>query len=251
MPEGTLGELFEAQVERSPHAIAVVHGEHSLSYRELDRCANRLAHHLRRLGVANESRVALCTERGLDAVVGMLAIVKAGAAYVPLDPVYPAERLRFMLQDSGCAALLTQDALAPLFDHHPGRPACPCGSTRSRPRLARHAPATPPACGGTRDLLAYIIYTSGSTGIPKGVMVEHGSVADLVLATDYVQIDSTDVIAQASSTSFDAATFEIWGALLNGARLVCVARDALLHAHRRLAVAHLARIGRDHTSWCI
>jgi amino acid adenylation domain-containing protein len=225
VPEGTLGELFEAQAARSPEAIAVVHGARALSYAELDARANRLAHHLRRLGVVNESRVALCVERGLDAIVGMLAIVKAGAAYVPLDPVYPAERLRFMLDDSGCVALLTQDALTPMFDD---LAALPTLRLDSQSHEWHDAPATPPACGATRDALAYIIYTSGSTGIPKGVMVEHGSVADLVLATDYVQLESTDAIAQASSTSFDAATFEIWGALLNGARLVCIDRDALL-----------------------
>src|SRR5207244_8931894 len=113
--EGTLPELFEQQVESTPDAVAVVYGEQSVSYRELNQRANRLAHYLRRLGVKLEARVAICVERSLDMVVGLLAVLKAGGAYVPLDPFFPAERLRLMLEDSASVALLTQNSLAGLF----------------------------------------------------------------------------------------------------------------------------------------
>ncbi|HEX9936119.1 MAG TPA: condensation domain-containing protein, partial [Longimicrobium sp.] len=172
-------ELFEAQVERTPGAEAVSFEGERLTYAGLNARANRLAHHLRALGVGPDARVGLCLERGVDAIVGLLAALKAGGAYVPLDPSYPAERLREMLADSRPVVLLTQ---APLRERvgSPGIPAlaldADAGAWAERPET------NPVRLGLTPEHLAYVIYTSGSTGRPKGVMVRHGSVVNLAFA---------------------------------------------------------------------
>ncbi|NWA25203.1 AMP-binding protein, partial [Pseudomonas gingeri] len=164
----TVHGLFEAQVERTPEALAVVHGEQRLSYRELNEQANRLAHALRKQGVLPDSRVGICVERGAEMVVGLLAILKAGGGYVPLDPAYPVERIAYMLQDSAPAAVLaqtaTQDLLAgvsvPVINLDQGT-------------WQDESVQNPQVPGLTSAHLAYLIYTSGSTGLPKGVMIEH------------------------------------------------------------------------------
>ncbi len=164
----TVHGLFEAQVERTPEALAVVHGEQRLSYRELNEQANRLAHALRKQGVQPDSRVGICVERGAEMVVGLLAILKAGGGYVPLDPAYPVERIAYMLQDSAPAAVLaqtaTQDLLAgvsvPVINLDQGT-------------WQDESVQNPQVPGLTSAHLAYLIYTSGSTGLPKGVMIEH------------------------------------------------------------------------------
>ena len=225
-------ELFEEQVEQTPGAIAIVYEEAELSYGELNIRANRLAHHLRELGVKPDDRVAICVERGFEMIVALLAILKAGGAYVPLDPAYPSDRLRFMLEDSAPVALLTQAHLAELFSETTG--ILPVVDLNA-PTLWGRQPETnpdPAAIGLTAHHLAYVIYTSGSTGTPKGVMVQHGNVTRLVCNTNYINFQTKDVIAQASNTSFDAATFEIWGALLNGSRLVILDQDVLLESLR-------------------
>jgi len=216
--------LFEAWVRESPDAPALVWGDGALTYAGLDARANRLAHHLRRLGVGPESRVGVLLERGIDLVVSILAILKAGGGYVPLDPEYPVERLRWMLDDSGVRVLLTRGELA-----------SPLGDAGARAvRLDEMAdalaaePSHAPQSGATADNLAYVVYTSGSTGRPKGVMVAHRHVVQLVRETDYVRLGPGDRVAQASNASFDALAFEAWGALLNGATLVGIPRDVLL-----------------------
>ena len=167
-------QLFEQQVRRTPDAAAVVFGGDSLSYGELNRRSNQLAHYLRGLGVVPDSRVAICVERSFEMIVGLLAILKAGGAYVPLDPAYPSDRLHFMLEDSGPVALLTQRQIGTLFS----------GSERTLPVLHLDDPDAPwtvmdsfdpdpSVLGLTPRNLAYVIYTSGSTGLPKGVLVEH------------------------------------------------------------------------------
>ena len=167
-------ELFEEQVERDPDAVAVVFEDTSLSYGELNRRANQLAHHLCSLGVGPDKPVAICVERSLEMIVGLLAILKAGGAYVPLDPSYPEDRIRFMLEDSAPAVLLRQSHLSALFQGV------------ELPMLDVDAETVPwhdrpasnidaPSIGLTPHHLAYIIYTSGSTGKPKGVMVQHDS----------------------------------------------------------------------------
>jgi amino acid adenylation domain-containing protein len=230
-PRGVgMNELFEAQVAARPDAPALVWGDVELSYRELDARANRLAHVLRGYGVGPDARVGVMLERGVELVVSILAVIKAGGAYVPLDPGYPAERLRLMLEDSGVRVLLTRSDLAAApelagaFDAD--------GLTvvhldRAADALASQ-PAGPVRGGADPENLAYIVYTSGSTGRPKGVMVAHRHVVQLVCETDYVRFAPGDRVAQASNASFDALTFEAWGAFLNGATLVGIPRDVLL-----------------------
>jgi amino acid adenylation domain-containing protein len=214
--------LFEAQAARTPHAAAVVAGEHVLTYEALNIRANRLAHRLRRHGVGPGTVVGVCLPRGPDAIVALLGILKAGGAYVPLDPGYPRARLRFMVEDARAAAVVTHRRLAGAFPPL----AAPAVLLDTAPE--QEEPADNPAPGTTGEHAAYLMYTSGSTGEPKAVAVPHRGVARLVLNTDYVSLTPADAVAQASTLSFDAATFEIWGALLNGARLVVVPRDTLL-----------------------
>jgi len=220
----TLHGLFERQVARAATAPAVVSRHRvELDYGTLNRHANRLAHRLRRLGVAPGVLVGLCMQRGPGMVVAMLGILKAGGAYLPIDADYPTERIRFMLADSGAAVTVTQTDLAQRLDASESRLLCLDDDTA----LAGE-PTHDPEPLARADDLAYVIYTSGSTGKPKGVMIPHRAVARLVCNADYVRIGPSDCVAQASNASFDAATFEIWGALLNGARLAIVTTETLL-----------------------
>ncbi len=208
-------ELFEAQVARTPEAIAVVMGERQLGYRELDARANQLAHYLRGLGVGPEVMVGLCLERSPELVIGILAILKAGGAYLPLDPDYPRDRLALMLEDAGVAVVLTQSGLkASLPDSSAARLLCLDGDRA----LWSEQPDTPPTAGATPDNLAYVIYTSGSTGVPKGVEVCHRNIVRLVCATRYARFDASRTFLLLAPIAFDASTFELWGALLHGAR---------------------------------
>ncbi len=215
--------LFEDQVEATPDAVALVFEGASLTYRELDHRANRLAHHLRGLGVSGERPVGVWMERSVEMIVALLGILKAGGAYVPLDLLSPPERLRFMLRDAKIDILLTQERL--------------------RARLP--APGVQTLCldgdegtmAGSPDLqlpgfvsgggLAYVMYTSGSTGEPKGVAVTHRGIVRLVKETDYARLGPGEVLLQFAPLSFDASTFEIWGALLNGGRLAIAPPGAL------------------------
>ncbi len=217
-------ELFERQAELRPEAVAVEFGEQQLSYAELNERANQVGRYLRGCGVKAETPVALCCERSVEMIVGMLGIVKAGGVYVPLDAGYPEERLRWMLQDAGATVLLTAQGKGE---------ALPEGA-RVRVRLdedweqiaSESGKNLEPVTGA--DNLAYLIYTSGSTGQPKGVAIEQRSIIRLVINTDYVQLEPEDRIGQTSTISFDAATFEIWGALLNGATLVGIPKEVIL-----------------------
>ena len=220
----SLGTLFSRQAQRTPTAVAVVDGEQQLSYAALDAAANRLAHYLRQQGVRLERRVGVCMERSIDAVVALLGIVKAGGVYVPLDPSYPIDRLRLLLADAQVEWVLTRPETRPALA---ALEVAKIDVTAHAEAIAGCAPE-PPAVPVTADYLAYVIYTSGSTGQPKGVMVSHRSVTRLVGHTDYIAVEPTDCIGHASTLAFDAATFEIWGALLNGARLVVVAKEELL-----------------------
>ncbi len=222
--EAGLGELFRAQAERSPDAVAVVYGEERLSYRELEVRSNQLARHLRGLGVGPESRVGLCVERSAGLVVGMLGIVKAGGAYLPLDPSYPTERLGFMLRDGEVEVVVTQESLRSRLPEHSGR-VVSLDAEREAISRGSGEGLESGVCG---DSLAYVIYTSGSTGEPKGVCVTHRAVSRLVCQTDYVEFGGGEVVAQASNASFDAATFEIWGPLLHGDRVVGITREVTL-----------------------
>ena len=217
-----LDRLFRDQAQRTPDRPALGFGGERLSYRELDARANRVARSLRRRGVGLESRVGLCVERSAAMVVGMLAILKAGGAYVPLDPALPRERLAYMARDAGVRVVLTQESLRTLVPA--GRTALSLdGDLRALDEDDSDLGLDTPA-----DALAYVIYTSGSTGEPKGVGVPHRAVARLVLGTDYLTLGPGDVVAQVSSPSFDATTFEVWGPLLNGAQVAGITREVTL-----------------------
>ncbi|MDB9527419.1 amino acid adenylation domain-containing protein [Oscillatoria sp. CS-180] len=220
-------QVFEAQVAQTPDAIAVVHEDQSLTYAELNRRANQLAHYLRSLGVGPETCVGLSVGRSLEMVVGLLGILKAGGAYLPLDPTYPFERLSTMLQDAQPPVILTQERWLDELPAHWAQTLCLDADWEQFENESVENPE-----GDTISTnLAYLIYTSGSTKQPKGVAIDHRAINRLVLNTHYVTLTSRDRIAQASSISFDAATFEIWGALLNGAQLVIMPRDVLLSPH--------------------
>jgi amino acid adenylation domain-containing protein len=217
--DGLIHRLFERQADRTPDAIAVVYEGRSLTYAELNRSANRIAHQLLALGVRPDDRVAICVERSLNMVAGLLGILKAGGAYVPLDPHYPHDRLLHMLSDSAPVALLVQAALQDKLPHQ-DLPVVLLDAD-----MAGHDGGNPdPALLGlTAQNLAYVIYTSGSTGLPKGVMVEHGNVTRLFTATDrWFRFCSGDVWTLFHSFAFDFSVWELWGALLYGGRLVVV-----------------------------
>jgi non-ribosomal peptide synthetase component F len=217
--------MFEAQVKRTPNAVALVFEDQRLTYDELNRRANQLAHYLSAMGVGAETLVAMCVERSVEMVVGILGILKAGGAYVPLDPAYPQERLAFMLEDTQAEFVLTQQSLAGVFAEHAGRRVLldadwPAIAKRSEENAAG-AENVPGAV--TADNLAYVIYTSGSTGKPKGTLVTHHNVARLFEATQgHFQFDEKDVWTLFHSYAFDFSVWELWGALLYGGRLVIV-----------------------------
>ncbi|WP_269112994.1 non-ribosomal peptide synthetase [Xanthomonas translucens] len=215
-----LHSLFEQQVAQAPHAIAVVHDDLALGYAELDARANQLAHHLIAHGIGPEERVALYLERGIDLVVAILAVLKSGAAYVPLDPAYPAQRLAFMLDDAQPRLLLTHRALAANLPNESGIATVLLDDAPVWAQQPTHAPQR-------SDVLAqhpaYVIYTSGSTGTPKGVIVAHAQVVRLLHATGAcVAPTAEDVWTLFHSCAFDFSVWELWGALAHGGRLVVV-----------------------------
>ncbi|MBP1176320.1 amino acid adenylation domain-containing protein/non-ribosomal peptide synthase protein (TIGR01720 family) [Paenibacillus sp. PvR133] len=229
----TIQKLFEEQAECTPDHVAVTLDHQSLTYRELNEKANRLAHTLQTAGVKADEPVGILTERSLDMIIGTLAILKVGGAYVPIDPQYPEDRIRYMLEDSGAKLLLTQQDLLDrcYFDGQ---------IVNLNDDTSYSSDASNLGIDGAGEHAAYVIYTSGSTGKPKGVVVEHQSVVRLVRNTDYVPFDESIRMLQTCAFVFDVSTFEIWGALLNGGQLVLVHKDDLLDA------AKLKETIRDH-----
>jgi len=220
-------QLFEAQAARSPDAIAVVFADEQLTYQELDRRANQLAHYLQQLGVTSESSVGICIDRSLEMVIGILGIWKAGGAYVPLDPNYPSDRLKFMLVDTQVAIVLTQNSLTPLFKGVWGDRQLICLDTDWE-IIATHSDETPNSSVTTNNL-AYVIYTSGSTGKPKGVLVEHRGLCNVVQAQiQAFNLQPENRILQFSSLSFDASIFEMLLAFGVGASLYIPPKTAHL-----------------------
>jgi amino acid adenylation domain-containing protein len=212
-------ELFEEQVERTPDAVAVHSEARQLTYRELNRRANQLAHYLRKRAVGPDVIVGLCVERCLEMLVGVLGILKAGGAYLPLDPHYPKERLAFMLEDSHVPVLLTQAQQVSRFPQQTAQVICLDADWDAMGGESVENPVS----GVTPDNLTYVIYTSGSTGKPKGVLVTHINVARLFAATEaWYHFDEQDVWTLFHSSAFDFSVWEIWGALLYGGRLVVV-----------------------------
>jgi amino acid adenylation domain-containing protein len=245
-------QLFEEQVQKQPNAIAVKVIDkqrglnqqltyqatyQQLTYQQLNQKANQIAHYLRKLGVCSDSLVGVCVEDSLTAIIGFLGILKAGGAYLPLDPNYPPERLALILEDAQASILLTQQLLTQekFVEHLPSSVQhivcfdidCETINQQSQENLVSEINSEINLETNINNL-AYVIYTSGSTGRPKGVSVIHRSVIRLVVNTNYIDLQPDDVVAQASSISFDAATFEIWGALLNGGKMVILERDTVL-----------------------
>jgi len=214
-------QLFEEEAEKWPDKIAVGYENHLLSYHELNRQTQIVAVHLKNRGVKPGMPVGIMIGACLEMIVGVMAILKAGGGYLPIDPDYPEERKQYMLKDSGGVILLTRQEIEGVYS----------------PQALNNSPQGSPWFGiwnlefgisPRGGQLAYIIYTSGSTGKPKGVMVEHQNVVRLVKNTNFIQFRPGDRILQTGALEFDASTFEIWGALLNGLTLYLVPRDKLL-----------------------
>ena len=212
--ERCIQELFAEQAARTPDANALICGNEQLTYAELDGRSNRLAHRLRRLGVGPEVIVGLCLDRCVHMIVALLAILKAGGAYLPLDPSYPEERLAYMIRDSGAHLVLIGE------DDRVARAGLPAELIVLDKASLAEETTDAPACGVVAENLVYVMYTSGSTGTPKATGIVHYNVTRLVRGANYVDIKPDDVFLQLAPLAFDAATFEIWGALLNGAKLV-------------------------------
>src|SRR6185503_13444351 len=203
-------ELFEAQAWRTPQATAVIDDERSLTYAELNAAANRLAHALRARGVEPGDRVAVVLPRSIDLVIAEIAVLKCGAAYVPIDPTFPADRIAFMVAD--CEARVVLDAID-------------ATENAGDLALALHS-----------EMAAYVMYTSGSTGQPKGVVVPHRAITRLVINNGFAEINENDRVAFAANPAFDATTLEVWAPLLNGGTIVVIDHDTLLDP-RRFAAA--------------
>ena len=211
-PLSAAHRIFEAVAEQTPDAVALVHGAESLTFVDLNRRANRLARRLRALQVGPGTTVAIAMPRRIDTIVAMLAVLKTGSAYLPLDPAYPADLLEFMVRDAGAPLVLTCDPVV----HFPVEAASvidvrdDCASDGDENLDVDVGP----------DHLAYVMYTSGSTGRPKGVEIPHRGIVRLVFGQEYATFGPGEVFLHSAPFSFDAATFEIWGALLHGARCV-------------------------------
>jgi amino acid adenylation domain-containing protein/thioester reductase-like protein len=217
-----LHQLFELQVERTPNHVAVIFEGHQLTYQELNDRANQLAHYLRRLGVGSEVLVGICMERSLAMVIGLLGILKAGSAYVPLDPAYPQERLAFMVTDAQLSVVVTEQPLLGKLPHHSAAVVC---LDKDWDQIAQERRQNPHS-GVTVNNLAYTIYTSGSTGQPKGVQVLHQGVTNFLLSMQEVPgIVEQDILLAVTTICFDIAALELYLPLIVGARVVLVARE--------------------------
>ncbi len=223
-PTQSVPELFDAQVARTPEAIAVTAAGQSLSYAGLQQAANAVARVLRARGVGPEVRVAVCLERSVDLVVALLGVLKAGGAYVPIDPATPPERLRWMLADTAAPVMVTQPGIGPpVAGAEVEIIELPIATAAPAPESAAHVAQVAQVAP---DNLAYVIYTSGSTGTPKGVLVTHANVVRLLSSTqDRFQFDERDVWTLFHSSAFDFSVWELWGALLTGGRAVVVPTD--------------------------
>ncbi|KIO77523.1 hypothetical protein TH53_08765 [Pedobacter lusitanus] len=220
----TLVDLFMLQSDQSPDAIALVYLDQQLTYRELDQRSNQLGHYLRKAGVREDKLVPICIDRSPDMMIGILGILKAGGAYVPVDSAYPQERISYMLADTGADIVVSMESNLHLLDQYAGIRVI--AVDKDREIIAQESKA-PVRANLRPDHLCYVMYTSGSTGQPKGVLVEHGNVSSLILGANYIKLSSSDAILSAGSPSFDATTFEYWGMLLNGGRLVLCPSSSL------------------------
>ncbi|MGG3181746.1 amino acid adenylation domain-containing protein, partial [Priestia megaterium] len=226
-PKKPIHLLFEEQVEKTPENISVVYKSESLTYKELNEKANQLARTLRTYGVQPDSRVGLLMERSIDMIVGLLAILKSGGAYVPIDPEYPVERIQYILEDGEVPMVLSQ---ASLIDRLASQVSFKGQWLDTKQTDVYHIDNSNLLTVNKHTDLAYIIYTSGTTGKPKGVMIEHQGVSNLIGHFEKtLNIEDMDRIGQFASISFDAAVEEIWSALLSGAELSIIPKDVIYH----------------------
>ncbi|HKQ72654.1 MAG TPA: amino acid adenylation domain-containing protein, partial [Blastocatellia bacterium] len=233
-------EVFEAQVELRPEAIALVCEDQTLSYGELNARANRLARRLKELGVGPDARVAICVGRSFEMVIALLATLKAGGAYVPLDPTYPPERLAYMLKDSAPMALLAHDATIPLIVDLCEIPVMNLDRDASQWAGQSAYNLGHFGVGSDARSLAYVIYTSGSTGMPRGVMIEHRGLCNQIAALKKrYELNANDRILQFASIAFDMSVEEIFGALLSGATLTLRTDDWLASANDFYALCRI------------
>ena len=219
-----LSKWFEHNVRKQPNAVALSAGEHTMTYAELNEQANRLARHLQKNGAAPQTVTAILADRTSELIVSLLAVLKAGATYVPIDPDYPESRIQYMLKDSRATHLLTHStfisqAKALAFD----------GTYlfADDQEISLMSSENLPLEAGLHDT-AYIMYTSGTTGQPKGIMTTHSNIARVVKNTNYLTISETDTLLSLSNSVFDGFTFDVYGALLNGAKLVLPKKETIL-----------------------
>ena len=233
-------QLFEAQAARAPESIAVTLGNVELRYAELNRRANQLAHVLRARGVGPDVCVGICLEREPELLVAILGVLKAGGAYLPLDANYPRERLITMLRDARAPLVLTHSRLLGALPDDVAEILC---LDAEAPTIARQ-PGENLVSYTTAQSLAYVMYTSGSTGQPKGIAVPHQAVVRLVQQTNYAQLGPDERVLQLAPLAFDASTFELWGALLNGATLVLYpeARPSLDRLAQAIRTEHITTL---------
>ncbi len=251
----TVVELFEAQAKRTPNAIAVVFGNRQLRYRELNLRANRLAHYLKKFAIGREDRVAICLDRSIEMVIALLAVLKAGAAYVPLDPEYPLERLAFILDDAQASILISQKRVAEDRGLRIGDGESPRKVIlldRDRQKIGKQRAVNSKSKIQPR-YLAYVIYTSGSTGQPKGVEIEHGSLVNCLLSMRrQLNVSQRDVWLAVTTISFDIAAAELLVPLISGAKLVIASRDEARDGERlarRLAKPAATLMQATPSSW--
>ncbi|TKI00830.1 amino acid adenylation domain-containing protein, partial [Bacillus wiedmannii] len=207
--EGMIHTIFEEQVKKTPEAIAAIYENEQITYKELEKRANQLAHYLQKHGVGPESLVGVYMERSLQMMIALLGILKSGAAYVPLDPTYPESRLRYILEDAGIEVLVTEENSESLFVSENIETIC---MNKDYTAIEKEK-STPCISGVTGESLAYVMYTSGSTGNPKGVMIEHHSVINYL---EWMQhkypLSEKDVVLQKTPFSFDVSVWELfWG----------------------------------------
>jgi amino acid adenylation domain-containing protein len=215
-------QLFEAQVERTPTAVAVIFQDQQITYQDLNTRANQLAYYLQTLGVQSETLVGLCVERSLEMIIGLLGILKAGGSYIPLDPNFPKERLAFMLEDAQVTVLLTQEKLARWFNEYQVQAVC---LDKDWDKIAQEN-WTNPISDLNKNHLAYTIYTSGSTGKPKGVQIQHQSLTNFLYAIGkQFDINEQDILLAVTTISFDIAALELYLPLIVGAKIILANRE--------------------------
>ncbi|VEP16804.1 conserved hypothetical protein [Hyella patelloides LEGE 07179] len=225
----SIHQIFEAQVAKTPNAVAVKFENQELTYKELNERANQLAHYLQNLGVKPDTLVGICVDRSLKMLIGLLGILKAGGAYVPLDPTYPTERLAYMLDDSNVSILLTQEKLKASLPENQAQLIC---IDTNWDLIAQESTTNPITEIHTNDL-AYVIYTSGSTGKPKGVLIEHrGLINFLTSMKNQPELTQTDRLVAVTTISFDIAALELYLPLIVGAEVIIASREVANNAQQ-------------------